>query len=69
MKIIIGIRLIRKEVLIVFVIVVGEFLRLFDSMGKMMGVERVVRVRSMSVFRISNRFIIFIWICIKVDGF
>lgn len=44
MKIIIGIKLIRKEVLTVRVIVAGEFLRLFDSMGKMMGVDRVTRV-------------------------
>lgn len=68
MKIIIGIKLIRKEVLTVRVIVAGEFLRLFDSMGKMMGVDRVARVRSMSVFRTSSRSITFTWICTKVDG-
>lgn len=51
-----------------FVMVVGEFLRLSDIMGRIMGVNRVVRVRSVSVLRTSDRSITFTWICTKVDG-
>lgn len=63
-----GIKLIRKEVLTVFVIVLGVFLRLLDSRGSRMGVERVARVRSMNVFRTSERSITFTWICTKMSG-
>lgn len=37
-----------------FMIVVGVFFRLFDSRGKIIGVNRVVRVNNMNVFRISD---------------
>lgn len=50
---VIGTRLIRKEVLTVFVMMVGVFFRLFDRRGRMIGVHRVTRVSSMNVFRIS----------------
>lgn len=68
MWIVIGIKLIRKEVLTVFVIVLGVFLRLSDRRGNKMGVERVARVRSMSVVRVSDRSITFTWICTKMSG-
>ena len=68
MWIIIGIRLIMKEVFTVFVMMVGVFLRLFDSMGKMSGVERVVSVSSIRVIRISGESITFTWICTKMSG-
>lgn len=48
-----GTRLIRKEVLTVLVIIVGVFFRLSDSIGKMIGVQRTARVSSMNVFRIN----------------
>lgn len=51
-----------------FTIVVGLFLRLSDRRGNRMGVERVARVRSMEVFRISDRSITFTWICTKMSG-
>lgn len=63
-----GTRLIRKEVLTVFVIVSGVFLRLSDRRGNRMGVKRVARVRSMNVFRTSERSITFTWICTKMSG-
>lgn len=46
-----GIKLIRNEVLTVFVMELGVFLNLGESSGNRMGVKRVARVRSMSVFR------------------
>lgn len=61
-------RLIRKEVLTVLVIVLGLFLKLSDKRGNRMGVERVARVRSMNVFRTSERSITFTWICTKMSG-
>lgn len=63
-----GIRLIKNEVLTVFVIVLGVFLRLLDSSGSRIGVKRVVRVKSMNVFRTSERSITFTWICTKMSG-
>lgn len=63
-----GIRLIRKEVLTVFVMIVGVFFRLSDSMGKMIGVQRTVRVSSMNVFRMSIWSTTFTWICTKMTG-
>lgn len=50
-----GIKLIRNEVLTVFVMELGVFLNLGESSGNRMGVKRVARVRSMSVFRIRYR--------------
>lgn len=58
----------KKEVLTVFVIVVGEFLRLFDSRGRIIGVDRIARVSSISVFRTNGRSITFTWICTKMSG-
>lgn len=57
-----------KEVLTVFVMVVGVFLRLSESSGKMIGVSKVARVSSIDVFRTSNRSITFTWICTKMSG-
>lgn len=65
---VIGIKLIRNEVLTVFVMMVGVFLRLSDSSGKMIGVDRVARDSSMNVFRISDISITFTWICTKMTG-
>lgn len=63
-----GTRLIRKEALTVFVMVLGVFLRLGDRSGNRMGVERVTRVRIMNVFRMRDRSITFTWICTKMSG-
>lgn len=68
MKIVIGIRLIRKEVFTVLVMVLGVFFRLLESRGKIIGVSRTVRVSSMDVFRTSGRSITFTWICTKMSG-
>lgn len=68
MKMVIGIRLSRKEVLTVFVMVFGVFLRLFARRGKMIGVSRVVRVSSINVFRTIDWSITFTWICTKMSG-
>lgn len=57
-----------KEVLTVFVMVEGVFLRLSESNGKTMGVNKVARVSSMDVFRTSSRSITFTWICTKMGG-
>lgn len=51
-----------------FTIVEGVFLRLSDSSGKMIGVSRVVRAKSVNVFRTSGRSITFTWICTKMSG-
>lgn len=51
-----------------FVMMVGVFFRLSDSRGKMIGVDRVARVSSMDVFRISVMSITFTWICTKIAG-
>lgn len=58
-----GTRLIRKEALTVFVIVVGVFFRLFDRSGKIIGVHRTVKVSSMNEFMIS------VWSIILSLGF
>lgn len=65
---VIGIKLIRNEVLTVLVMMAGVFLRLFDSSGKIIGVDRVARVSSINVFRISDISITFTWICTKMTG-
>lgn len=51
-----------------FVMVVGVFLNLFDRSGRMIGVERVVRVSSMERARVIDRSITFTWICTKMSG-
>lgn len=68
MWIVIGIRLIRKEVFTVLVIVSGVFLRLPDSRGNRIGVERIASVSSINVVRTSDRSITFTWICTKMSG-
>lgn len=68
MWIVIGIRLIRNEVLTVFTIEVGVFLRLSDRSGRIIGVSRIVRVSSMNVFMTSVWSITFTWTCTKVNG-
>ena len=65
---VIGTRLFRKEVLTVFVMIVGVFFRLFDRRGKMIGVQRTARVSSVNVFKISVWSITFTWICTKMIG-
>lgn len=57
-----------NEVLTVLVIEEGVFLKLSESNGRIIGVSRVVRVRSIDVVRTSDRSITFTWICTKMDG-
>lgn len=68
MKSIIGTRLIRKAILTVRVMMVGEFWVVFDSSGSSIGVRIIVSVRSMEVLRSSVVSITFTWICTKIDG-
>ena len=68
MWIVIGIRLIKNEALTVFVIVVGVFLSLLDSSGKMIGVVRITRVSSVQTLRAIDGCITFTWICTKMGG-
>lgn len=68
MKSIIGTRLIRKAILTVRVMMVGEFWVVFDSSGSSIGVRIIVSVRSTEVLRSSVVSITFTWICTKIDG-
>lgn len=68
MKIVMGTRLIRNAVLMVRVMMVGEFFRVFVRRGKVMGVKISVSVSIMKVFRSSVVPIAFTWICTKVIG-
>ena len=67
-KSIIGTRLVRKAVLTVCVIVVGEFWKFFDSSGSSIGVRIVASVRSIAVLRSSVVSITFTRTCTKMDG-
>lgn len=67
-KIAVGIRLVRKAVLIARVMVLGEFLKFFRRMGRSMGVRMAVSVASVSVLRSRAVSITFTWICTKVSG-
>lgn len=51
-----------------FVMMSGVFLSLLDISGRIMGVDRVVRVSNMEVIRTSDRSITFTWICTKMSG-
>lgn len=68
MKRVIGTRLIRKAVLTVRVMVVGEFGGVFDSRASRVGVRMMASVRSMEVLRSSAVSITFTWICTKMNG-
>ena len=68
MKSIIGTRLIRKAILTVRVMMVGEFWVVFDSSGSSIGVRIIVSVRSMEVLRSSVVSVTFTWTCTKMDG-
>lgn len=68
MKRAIGARLIRKAVLMLRVMVLGEFLKFFRRIGRSAGVRVVISV--MSVREVSNWgvSIAFTWTCTKVGG-
>lgn len=68
MKSVMGIRLIRKAVLTVRVMWVGEFWNVFDRSGSSVGARMVVKVRSMKVLRSSVVSITFTWNCTKMSG-
>lgn len=67
-KSVIGARLIRKAVLIVRVMVLGEFLKVFRRMGRNMGVRIVVSVSNIRVLRSRAISTTFTWICTKMSG-
>lgn len=64
----VGMRLIRKAVLMVCVMVVGEGRRGVGSKRRRIGVRIMNSVRSMDVFRSSVVSITFTWICTKING-
>lgn len=64
----IGTRLVRKAVLIVRVMVVGEAGWVVVSSGRRIGKRRIASVRSMEVLRSSAASITFTWICTKMGG-
>lgn len=64
---IVGMRLIKKAVLMVLGIDCGVFLILRRG-GRMMGVKRMSRVSSMNEFRSSAVSITFTWNCTKMGG-
>lgn len=66
MKIVVGIRLIRKAVLMVLVMDMGSFLDLGG--GRIIGVRRVSSVNVVRVLRSSGVSITFTWICTKIGG-
>lgn len=68
MKSAIGTRLIKKAVLTVYVMVVGEFWSFFDRRGSSIGMMMIVSVRSMEVLRSNVVSITFTWICTKMGG-
>lgn len=68
MKRVMGTRLIKKAVLTVRVIMVGEFEGVFDRRGSRVGVRMIVSVRSMEVLRSSVVSITFTWTCTKMGG-
>ncbi len=67
MKIVVGIRLIRKAVLMVLAMDMGEFFR-FRRGGRIIGVRRVSSVNVVRVLRSSGVSITFTWICTKIGG-
>ncbi len=68
MKRVMGTRLIRKAVLTVRVMVVGEFEDVFDTGSSRVGVRMMANVRSREVLRSSVVSITFTWICTKMGG-
>lgn len=64
----IGIRLIRKAVLMVRMMVVGEFWGFFDRSGSSVGVRIIASVSSMRVLSSSVVSTTFTWICTKMGG-
>ena len=67
-KTVMGTKLIRNAVLVVWVIVVGEFFRVFARRGSIIGVRISVSVRIIEVLRSSVVSTAFTWICTKVVG-
>lgn len=65
---VIGAKLIRKEVLMVRVMVLGEFLKVFRRMGRSVGVRMVVSVSRVRVLRSRAVSTTFTWICTKMGG-
>lgn len=68
MKSVMGIRLVKKAILIVAVRVLGEFWKFFNRRGRSMGVRVIVSVSSMVVLRSRAISITFTWICTKISG-
>lgn len=68
MNSIVGTRLVRKAVLTVCVMVVGEFWSFFDSSGSSIGVMIIVIVMSMETLKSNVGSITFTWICTKMGG-
>ena len=68
MKIDIGIKLVKKAVFTVDVIDSGVFWSLGDKSGRMIGVSKMISVRSMEVLRSSVVSIAFTWSCTKMSG-
>lgn len=64
---VVGIRLVKKAVLMVDVIMVGEFSRVFGSRWAIIGVRMMNNVRSREEFS-SVVLITFTWICTKMGG-
>lgn len=67
-KIVVGIRLVRKAALVVRVMVLGEFWKFFERSGRSVGVRVMVSVRVIRVVRSRVVSTTFTWICTKMDG-
>lgn len=63
----IGAKLVRKAILTVRVMAVGEVVWVVSS-GRRIGMRRIASVRSMEVLRSSIISITFTWICTKMGG-
>lgn len=68
MKSAIGTRLVRKAVLTIRVMWVGEFWNVFDRSGSTVGVRMIANVKNMDVLRSSVVSTTFTWICTKMGG-
>lgn len=68
MNSVIGRRLIRKEDLMVRVMVLGEFWKFLERRGRNVGIRVVVKVRSVKVVRSRAVSTTFTWICTKMGG-
>lgn len=68
MKSVVGIKLVRKAVLIVRVMVLGEFWKFFSRRGRKVGVRMIVSVSSMEVLSSRAVSTTFTWTCTKMGG-